>query len=72
MRYELWQDEEEGRAVALTFFPVDEIYELRRRLLEPRAHLIWTVEADTYEDAMRLYHEHMDWEPYRPWADEQA
>jgi hypothetical protein len=30
------------------------------------AELVWTVDADSYVEAMTLYHEHMGWGPYRP------
>jgi hypothetical protein len=66
MKYELWQQEEAGEVVGYTFFPVDDIYERRLRLLEAGSKLAWTVEADTYDDAMRLYHAHMGWGPYKP------
>ena len=67
MKYELWGHEEEGEVVGYTFFPVDEMYERRLQLLEPNSKLVWTVEASAYDDAMRLYHERMGWEPYKPW-----
>jgi hypothetical protein len=70
MKYELWQHEEAGEVVGYTFLPVDELYERRLQLLETGSELVWTVEADTYNEAMKLYHEHMDWEPYKPWEDE--
>jgi hypothetical protein len=32
--------------------------------------LIWTIEATSWEDAMRRYHELQGWEPYKPLDDE--
>ena len=69
MKYELWQHED-AEAVDYTFFPVDDGHERRLRLLETGSRLVWAVEADTYDNAMRLYHEHMGWEPYKPMRDE--
>jgi hypothetical protein len=67
MRYELWRHEDE--AISLSFFAVDENYDLQRRLLEPGAEFIWAVEAETYNEAMARYHEFMGWEPYKPMDD---
>jgi hypothetical protein len=69
VKYELWQYDE-AKVIVYDFFPVDEIYERRLQLLEPGSKLAWTVEADTYNEAMKLYQEHMDWEPYKPWEDD--
>lgn len=30
------------------------------------AELVWTVEAASSNDAHRLYHEYMGWDPYQP------
>jgi hypothetical protein len=32
--------------------------------------LLWQVQAGSYNEAMRKYHEHMGWEPYQPMRDE--
>jgi hypothetical protein len=69
MKYELWRSEDDLGG-ELTFFPVNETYERQTQLLEPGAELIWTVEADSYNEAMRLYYEHMDWGPYKPMDDD--
>ena len=31
--------------------------------------LVWRIEADSWEDACRRYHELQGWEPYRPTPD---
>jgi hypothetical protein len=31
--------------------------------------LVWRIEADSWEDACRRYHELQGWEPYRPMPD---
>ena len=28
--------------------------------------LLWTIEADTWEEAMQKYHTFQGWEPYKP------
>jgi hypothetical protein len=33
---------------------------------DPGAYLIATFEADSWEEAMRQYHEWQGWEPYKP------
>jgi hypothetical protein len=60
-RWELWAADS---GHDLSFFPVGN--ESARRLLRPDANLVWTVEADSYDDAMTKYYEHMGWAPYRP------
>jgi hypothetical protein len=75
MKYELWKWS--GQRESLAFIAVDENYALHRELMEqdePGAVLVWSVEAETYNEAMTLYHEYMGWEPYRPWdeKDEEA
>lgn len=64
--WEVWQQSGHGittsidtvgrRAVHLAGFDPD----------DPPPVLIWTFEANTFLEAMVLYHEHMGWEPYRP------
>lgn len=29
-------------------------------------HLLYTIEADTWEDAMKLHHEYQGWNAYKP------
>ena len=67
MKYELWQEiGATGEATGLAFFPVNEGYERQLQLLAPGAKLIWAVEADSWDEAMTLYHERMGWSAYRP------
>jgi hypothetical protein len=33
---------------------------------EDNSELIWTIEADTWEEAMQKYHALQGWEPYKP------
>jgi len=64
--WELWQQTDRGveyafdtagrRSVTLASFDPEG---------EPPV-LIWTVKAETYLEAMALYHAHMGWEPYQP------
>lgn len=65
MKYELWENH--GDEIdAYSFFAVDENYESQIKLLEPNAKLTWSVEADSYNEAMNLYHNKMNWEDYKP------
>lgn len=64
MRYELWGTPDQ---TSLTFTGADAISEYKRQgVIEPEAEFIWAVEADSDNEAMALYHEHMGWEPYKP------
>ncbi|MCY4747074.1 hypothetical protein NYO99_19025 [Pelomonas sp. UHG3] len=59
MRYELWEDQD-----ALSFFP--EHGEEWRKLLSPAARLIWACNAQSWDEAQALKHEHLGWAPYKP------
>lgn len=64
MRYELWGTPDR---TSLTFTGAEAISNYKRQgAVEPDAKLIWTVDADSYNEASTLYHEYMGWEPYRP------
>lgn len=58
--FELWR-ENDG---TLTFF--DPENDRERQLLETDAQLIWTVLAETWEQAMTARNEYLGFEPYRP------
>ena len=61
VRYELWQDDTD---VSLSFFPEDS--ESFRARLGPHAKLIWSCQADSWEQAQSMKHEYLGWEPYKP------
>lgn len=68
-QYELWDDGDGG----LTFLPEGDGAESphsARRLIDEKARLVWTVEAENWDKAMAAYYEHMGWEPYQPMHDE--
>lgn len=60
-KYELWKESGEG---AYSFFPADN--ESARKLLSSAAELIWTVEADSWEEAQRKKNSYLGLEPYSP------
>jgi hypothetical protein len=62
MKFELWQNADKS---SVTLIPAGS--EQHRRLIEPDATLIWTVEADSFEAALAAQHEYLGWEPYKPW-----
>jgi hypothetical protein len=64
MKYELWKSED-----AWTFFPLENHYEENREMLEQTATLTWTVEATSYNEAMKLYYDFMGWGDYQPMED---
>lgn len=63
-QYELWQEGDD-----YSFFPVDN--DSAREALSPDAKLIWTVEADGWEEACKKRNEFLGWDEYRPLQDGQ-
>lgn len=51
-----------------SFFPVSNRSAAAQ--VEPGATLIWSVDAASWYEAMRLYHQWKGWEPYVPLDDE--
>lgn len=37
--------------------------------LEEDAEIIWSVEADSWQEACAKQHEYLGWEPYKPFVD---
>jgi hypothetical protein len=67
MKYELWGTPDK---TSLLFTGADEIENCKRQnMIEPDAELIWTVDADSYDEAMTLYYEYMGWGIYKPMDD---
>ena len=64
MRYELWGTPDR---TSLTFTRADFVaIHKQQGAIELDAEFIWCVEADSDNEAMTFYHEHMGWEPYKP------
>jgi hypothetical protein len=67
MKYELWANKDR---TSLSFFGVDyPNYKQNLQLLEDEEdefELIWTIEAETYNEAMQEYYDFMDWGKYKP------
>jgi hypothetical protein len=59
LRYELWEDES-----GVSFFPASDI--TFRNLLSPTAKLIWSCEAESWEEAQSKKHQYLGWGPYVP------
>lgn len=68
MRYELWK--RTGITEKLAFFAVDENYYHQRRSLKAGAELVWSVNAESWNEAMTRYYKFMVWEPYVAMEDE--
>ena len=67
MKYELWGTPDR---TSLTFTGADAVYCYKKQgAIEPEAELLWTVEANTDNEAMTLYYEYMGWESYKPFGD---
>jgi hypothetical protein len=62
-QWELWELVESDGAQQLTYFPSTQDYS--RRALDPRAKLIWTVQAFSYEDAMQKKCDFLGWGKYK-------
>lgn len=60
--FEAWQDQD-----SVTFGPASWIAEQRSKgLLGRSAEHLYTIEANTWEEAMAVHHLRMGFEPYRP------
>lgn len=76
LKHELWEDGEGLNTFCLAGPRGDGA----RKLLGPAAKLIWTVEADSYFEAMSAYYKFMGWGEYttehewdmRPYPEEWA
>jgi hypothetical protein len=66
MLYEHWTKVEDDGKTSDVFIPADSP---QREWLTSGQLLRWTVEADSWEQAMALCHEHMGWDPYVPMED---
>ncbi len=65
MKYELWANKDKSN---LSFFRVEyPNYEQRLQMLEDEDdfELIWTTEAETYNEAMQQYYDFMEWGKYK-------
>lgn len=62
--YELWHS---STSNSHTFF--ESGHPDRSVVLEPDAVLIWTVTADSYDEAQAKKNEYLGWAPYKPIAD---
>jgi len=68
MIYELWISEEDAEN---TFSTPENIQDMKDRgLLGKEPKLVWSIEANSWNEAMIKYHKHMGWEPYKPMTDE--
>ena len=61
LKHELWK---EADGNGFTFCLAGSMGDGARKLLEPEAKLIWTVEASSYFEAMTAYYEFMNWGTY--------
>lgn len=63
LTHELWEDvDADTGAVSYSFFPAKNRDE---QLLGPMATLIWTVDANSYAEAMSKYYAYMNWGEYK-------
>ena len=63
MKYELWHSHDRGSDV-YTLLPAGAQRE--QTLLEPNAKVIWTIDAESWNEACQKQHEFLGWEPYKP------
>jgi hypothetical protein len=61
MKYELWKHE--GTAVSQTLIAVDETYDVYRNAIHPEAKLVWTIDAQTYDEAFARFREYLATSP---------
>ena len=60
MKHELWKEKN-----GYKFYLAGSLGDQAREMMEEGAELIWTVEADSYFEAMTKYYEFMDWGEYK-------
>lgn len=60
MKYELWQSLDGD----YSFFPTDNVS--AKALLEPDDTLIWSVEANSWEEACQAQYTYLGWGQYKP------
>lgn len=61
-KYEAWEDED-----SVTFATPESIrWQKDNNLLGRDLKLLYTIDADTHEEAMAVHHIRMGWEPYVP------
>jgi hypothetical protein len=63
VKYELWHSPN-GRTDIYTLLAAGA--PRAAALLEPDATVVWTVEAETWDEACRKQHEFLGWDPYKP------
>jgi hypothetical protein len=63
MKYELWHAQLDGIDV---YTLLEAGAPRAEHMLEPGAQVIWTVDAETWDEARRAQHKFLGWEPYRP------
>jgi hypothetical protein len=63
MRWEHWESTDSDGTPSDLFLPSDSP---KHAYLTAGHILMWTVEAESHEEAMTLFHVHMGWEPYVP------
>ena len=61
MKHELWLEPDGCQTFCLAGIHGDDA----RSLLSPNSQLIWSVEADSYFEAMTKYYSFMEWGEYR-------
>ena len=66
MKWELWHSESESSYAMIPLSNTDE-ETLARRSLEPDAKVVFTVEAETWDEAAQARNEFLGWGPYIPW-----
>lgn len=61
MIYELWKDKTDS---SYSFFP--ETNTKARSFAEKDSVLVWTVEADSWEEACKIQYKYLAWGAYKP------
>lgn len=64
--YEVWGDSVSN--VGLLVSTQEGIADMSRRgLIEPELSPLYSIRAESWDEAMAYHHAHNDWEPYNPW-----
>ena len=66
MIFELWKSEDGSEYTFLPHWSIVKCPQLKKDSDDKDQIMIWSVEADTWDEACTKYHEYMGWEPYIP------
>ena len=61
----MWKSDSNGKSLSFILTEAPN-YEQNIQMLKPNAELIWTTEAENYNEAHQKYYDYMGWGKYKP------